>query len=67
MFTKNIGLLDRMARVVIGASLLGAALSGATGSWAFIGVIPLITAAVGNCPLYSSLGIRTCKLPQSGS
>ena len=64
--TKNIGALDRALRVVIGLVLLayavpiGFPVTGWNGvGW--IGVIPLLTAAVGTCPLYSVIGISTCR------
>ena len=61
----NIGVVDRIARVVIGVALLAYALRVGfpeTGwNWVgWIGVIPLVTAALGNCPLYSMLGISSC-------
>jgi hypothetical protein len=28
----------------------------------WIGVVPLLTAAIGWCPLYAPFGIRTCKV-----
>jgi len=30
-------------------------------AWGWIGIIPLATAAMGNCPAYSLVGIKTCK------
>ncbi|MGC9237711.1 MAG: YgaP family membrane protein, partial [Thiomonas sp.] len=32
------------------------------GVWGWIGVVPLVAGAVGICPLYSLLGIRTCPM-----
>ena len=32
---------------------------GITGPWAWIGIVPLITGMLGNCPAYSVLGIST--------
>jgi hypothetical protein len=29
-----------------------------------IGLVPLLTGIVGNCPLYSLLGIDTCRTPK---
>ena len=62
--SSNIGLLDRVARIVLGLALVAFALgliAPATGfNWiGWIGVIPLITALVGSCPLYSVLGFST--------
>jgi hypothetical protein len=61
----NVGTIDRAARVVIGLLLLAYALKigmPATGwNWVgWIGVVPLATAAMGNCPLYSLLGFSSC-------
>ncbi|MFI5011137.1 MAG: DUF2892 domain-containing protein [Hyphomicrobiales bacterium] len=63
--TTNIGAPDRIARIVIGALLIAFAIPvgfPSTGwNWVgWIGVVPLLTAALGNCPLYSVLGISTC-------
>jgi hypothetical protein len=60
-FAANMGTLDRALRVIVGLALIAAAYTGYFGAWAWIGIAPLITAAIGNCPAYSLLGIRTCK------
>jgi hypothetical protein len=60
---KNMGTVDRVLRVVVGLALLWyAALATPTGfNWiGWIGVVPLLTAALGTCPIYSLLGISTC-------
>ncbi|MEW6175346.1 YgaP family membrane protein [Stutzerimonas frequens] len=58
---KNIGGIDKVARIVIGVALLvWAALGGPV--WAWIGVLPLATGLLGWCPAYSVLGIKTCPL-----
>jgi hypothetical protein len=58
----NEGTLDRALRVVAGVALLGATAAGMIGPWGWIGVVPLATAAIGWCPLYTVLGINTCGL-----
>jgi hypothetical protein len=63
--TKNEGTLDRTLRVVAGITLIALAWSGTIGAWGWIGLVPLATGAVGWCPLYSMLGIRTCPMPRS--
>ena len=60
--TKNIGSLDRILRIVIGAALIAATLMGAIGVWGWIGVVPLATALMGWCPPYAILGFSTCAL-----
>jgi hypothetical protein len=61
MFKKNMGGVDRGLRIAIGVLLIISAAVGALGSWAYVGVVPIITGLVGNCPAYSIFGIRTCK------
>lgn len=58
---KNMASWDRAARVVIGLVLIALTLTGNIGLWGWIGVVPLLTGLVGNCPLYSVVGIKTCK------
>jgi hypothetical protein len=38
-------------------------LTGTIGWWGWLGVLPLLTAAIGWCPPYAMLGINTCKTP----
>jgi hypothetical protein len=56
----NEGNLDRALRIIVGLFLIGLAISGTIGLWGYIGVVPLLTGAVGLCPLYSVLGMNTC-------
>ena len=62
---KNVGNLDKIFRVVIGLLLIAYAIPlgfSQTGwNWTgWIGVIPLLTAGIGFCPLYRIVGISTC-------
>ncbi|HAE01865.1 MAG TPA: DUF2892 domain-containing protein [Rhodospirillaceae bacterium] len=69
--TVNVGSLDRLLRLILGAALIACALlSGLTlfdeayvkyGTVA-VGLVLIVTGLVRLCPLYSILGIRTCKL-----
>lgn len=61
----NEGRVDRGIRVAVGLVLIALAATGSIGAWGYIGVVPLLTGAVGLCPLYSLLGINTC--PASGA
>ncbi|OYT98196.1 MAG: hypothetical protein CFE40_13085 [Burkholderiales bacterium PBB1] len=56
----NEGKVDRAVRVIAGLALIGMALSGVIGGWGYLGIVPLLSGAVGLCPLYSVLGINTC-------
>lgn len=60
---NNVGMIDRILRVVAGLLLLGLAAAGDIGAWGWIGVVPLLTGVFAVCPLYSVLGIRTCHRP----
>jgi hypothetical protein len=65
----NVGTVDRIVRIIVGIVLIAFALGfvwPATGwNWiGWIGIIPLATAAVGSCPLYSVLGVKTCAAPK---
>lgn len=56
----NVGATDKLIRIVVGILLI---IWGVFGSkiWIIIGLIPLITGLIGYCPLYTVLGINTCK------
>lgn len=61
--SANVGRFDRIIRIVIGLALLWYALLAApTGyNWiGWIGIVPLFTALMGYCPLYSLIGVNTC-------
>ncbi|MDR3585533.1 MAG: DUF2892 domain-containing protein [Desulfosporosinus sp.] len=59
----NEGSLERIIRLILGLIVLSLwfVLQGNTKYLALIGLIPLITAILGWCPLYSIFGINTCK------
>ena len=57
---SNVGGIDRILRIVIGLVLIALTLTGTIGVWGWIGVVPLLTAGLGTCPLYSVLGFSTC-------
>ncbi len=59
---RNEGTIDRALRVIAGILLIVMALRGMYTPWTWIGVVPLLTGLVGMCPLYSVLGINTCKV-----
>ena len=68
--TRNMGTLDRAARLVVAMVLLWLAFGtafAATGvlHWAAILVAAIfaLTAIIGICPLYGILGLKTCKTP----
>lgn len=62
---SNVGTLDRVVRIAAGIALLAYAFTGAEGiRWlGLIGLVPIVTALASYCPLYSLLGIATCRKP----
>lgn len=56
----NVGGIDRILRILVGAALIlwAAVLGGPV--WAWIGVVPLATGLVKFCPVYTILGMSTC-------
>ena len=55
----NVGKTDRIIRVLIGLVLISLGLYFNTW-WGAVGVIPLLTAAIGWCPLYLPFGLSSC-------
>ncbi len=65
--TTNIGTIDRVLRIIAGIALIAFALGyiypGTGWNWVgWIGVVPILTALLGNCPAYTLLGVSTCSL-----
>jgi hypothetical protein len=59
---KNVGNIDRLLRVVVGIALIAMVFVGPRTQWGWVGLIPLVTAAMSWCPLYNVLGITTCTI-----
>lgn len=57
----NVGSLDKTLRIVIGLALISIVFVGPQTPWGWIGLVPLVTALIGWCPLYKVLGISSCK------
>jgi hypothetical protein len=60
----NVGGMDRLARIAIGALLIVLTLLGTIGAWGWIGIVPLATGLLRTCPAYSILGFNTCPMQQ---
>lgn len=60
----NVGITDRIARIVIAAMLFSCFvfLPMPTSMIGILGLIPLLTGAAAFCPIYHLLGINTCRL-----
>lgn len=59
-FERNIGSIDRIIRLVVGAVLLSQVFVGLETPWGWLGAVLLATAAVRFCPPYALLGVSTC-------
>jgi len=56
---KNLGKIDRVLRVIVGLAIV--LYSFVEASWlGAIGLVPILTAIIGWCPLYCPLKINTC-------
>lgn len=60
---RNVGTADKIIRVVVGLGLIALVFVGPKTPWGWIGIVPLLTAAISWCPLYTVLGVRTCAAP----
>jgi hypothetical protein len=70
--TANVGMIDRVIRIVVGILLIAFALRVGfpeTGwNWiGWIGVVPILTAIFGYCPAYSLIGLSTCPLTRKAT
>ena len=60
----NVGGIDRTLRIMIGSLLLLVSMtSNASGLWGVLGMIPIVSGFMRFCPLYSIIGVSTCKRP----
>ena len=60
---KNVGSIDKIIRFIVGLALLSLFffMKGNLKYLGLIGLVPILTATVSFCPLYSIVGIKTCK------
>lgn len=56
---KNVGTTDKIIRIVIGVGIAAAGVYYQSW-WGLLGLIPIATALVGFCGLYTLLGFSTC-------
>lgn len=61
---RNVGTVDRVLRIIAGLALLSLLfiLEGNARWFGLIGLVPLLTASLSWCPLYTLFGIRTCRV-----
>ena len=60
---RNVGSIDKILRIVVGLGLIALVFVGPKTPWGWIGIVPLLTAAMSWCPLYTVIGVRTCAAP----
>ena len=68
MFNTNVGMIDRIVRIVGGLALIAFALGflapGSGYNWlGWIGIVPLATGIFRFCPAYMPFGLSTCATP----
>ncbi len=58
----NVGSVDRAVRIIVGLALLSLVfVFHGSGRWVgLIGLVPLLRASFGICPLHTVLGVNTC-------
>jgi Protein of unknown function (DUF2892) len=56
---NNVGTIDRILRLIVGAVLISLVFVGPQTQWGWIGIIPIVTALVGWCPAYKLIGLTT--------
>jgi hypothetical protein len=61
MFATNVGPIDRILRIIVGVFAIAMVFVGPQTPWGWLGLIPLATGFFSTCPLYTLLGITTCK------
>lgn len=61
---KNVGSVDKIVRIVLGLGLLSLLflLEAPMKYLGLIGIVPLLTSLMGWCPLYTLLGMNTCRV-----
>jgi hypothetical protein len=58
---RNIGNVERVARILVGLAVLSLAFVGPQASWAYLGIFPVLSGVIGWCPPYALLGISTVR------
>ncbi len=58
---KNVGGIDKLIRIIVGLALISLVFVGPKTAWGWVGLVPLLTGLFNFCPLYSIIGLNTCK------
>ncbi|HEY5535749.1 MAG TPA: DUF2892 domain-containing protein [Ignavibacteria bacterium] len=57
----NEGTTDKVIRIVVGLAIIIVVGFVMKSWWGIIGIVPLATGLASRCPMYSILGVNTCK------
>jgi len=61
MMPQNVSTIDRATRLILGVAVLSLVFLGPQTAWGYIGLIAVITALSGFCPLYRLFGVSSSK------
>lgn len=61
IFTKNIGSVDKILRIILGLGILSLAFVGPKTPFGYIGVVLIVTSFINFCPIYSIFKISSTK------
>ncbi|BAE51310.1 YgaP family membrane protein [Paramagnetospirillum magneticum] len=56
---SNMGGKDRLIRTAVSLGLMGLAMANLIGPWGWVGIVPLVSAVLGWCPVYMVTGFST--------
>ena len=57
---QNVGKTDKLIRMLLGFVIVALGIYYESW-WGLVGVVPLVTAFIGVCPVYRLFGVNTCK------
>jgi hypothetical protein len=57
----NVHRIERVVRILLGLGILSLLFVGPQSPWALLGLVPVVTGILGTCPLYTLLGVSTCR------
>ena len=60
MLCRNIRTPERIVRIILGLGLLALVFVGPQTPWGWLGLVPLVTGALGSCPIYRLFGRNSC-------
>ena len=66
IFPANEAVVERVIRVVLGLVITSLFFVGPQSPWALLGLVLVLTGAIGSCPLYTVFGFSTAGKPPKG-